>query len=134
MKSPLPALFDASAMALSGLCLAHCLALPVLASLLPLLAGWSQAEWVHLLFAGLALPLSGGALWRARRQHRLPTALCSLALAGLSGLLLGACGLPTLAWETPLTVVGSLLLAGAHLWNWRRHRCHPPLPIGPARH
>ncbi|MFT4267111.1 MAG: MerC domain-containing protein [Xenophilus sp.] len=121
MKRTIPALFDASAMALSGLCLVHCLALPLLASLLPLFGAWSRAEWVHAAFAGVALPLSGCALWRAHRQRPLPAALWAMTTAGLAGLLLGALGWPTPALETPVTVIGSLLVASAHLWNWRRH-------------
>lgn len=121
MKRTSPALFDASAMALSGLCLLHCLALPLLAALLPLFGAWSRAEWVHAVFAGVALPLSSGTLWRAHRHHPLPAALWAMAAAGLAGLLLGTLGWPSHAWETPVTVAGSLLVAGAHLWNWRRH-------------
>lgn len=117
------AFFDASAITLSTLCLIHCLALPLLAAALPLVGVWSDDEWVHVVFAGIALPLTGYALWRAHRQRRLPASLRVLAVLGLSGLLAGALGWPREAWETPITVAGSLMLAGAHLWNWsRRHR------------
>ncbi len=37
-------LLDSSAIALSGLCLLHCLALPLLAATLPLLGAWSRAR------------------------------------------------------------------------------------------
>lgn len=121
MKRTSSAVFDASAMALSGLCLVHCLALPLLASLLPLLGRWSQAEWVHLVFAGMAVPLSSYTLWRAHRRRALPVGMWAMAIAGLSGLLLGAVGWPAPALETPVTVAGSLLVAGTHLWNWHRH-------------
>ncbi|MBS7455771.1 MerC domain-containing protein [Coralloluteibacterium stylophorae] len=117
------ALFDASAVALSGLCLVHCLALPLLAAALPLFGAWAEAEWVHILFVAIAVPLTSSALWRSHRQHRLPAALRALAAAGLLGLVLGALGWPAHEWETPLTVAGSLMLASAHVWNWsRRHR------------
>ena len=122
MKRTVPALFDASAMALSGLCLVHCLALPLLASLLPLLGTWSESPWVHAVFAGVALPLSSYTLWRAHRHGSLPIALWAMAGAGLTGLLLGALEWPSHALETPITVTGSLLIASAHLWNWHRHR------------
>ncbi|SEM42164.1 MerC mercury resistance protein [Pseudoxanthomonas sp. GM95] len=111
---------DASAIGLSALCLAHCLLLPVLAALLPVFGAWAQAEWVHLLFACIALPLAGAALWRAHLLRPLPLPLVALAGLGLTGLVAGAFGFPTHAWETPVTVVGSLLLASAHVWNWRR--------------
>ena len=45
---------DAIGIGLSGLCMVHCLALPVLLSLAPALA-WMESEWTHLALAGLAL-------------------------------------------------------------------------------
>lgn len=120
MKRSSAALFDASAMALSGLCLVHCLALPLLASLLPLLGAWGEAEWLHAVFAGIAVPLSMATLWRAHRRRPLPGALWTMAGLGLSALVLGALGWPAHAWETPVTVAGSLLVAATHVWNWRR--------------
>ncbi|WP_159088803.1 MerC family mercury resistance protein, partial [Xanthomonas fragariae] len=45
MRAP-ASLLDSSSIALSGLCLLHCLALPLLAAALPLFGAWSQAEWV----------------------------------------------------------------------------------------
>lgn len=113
---------DASAITLSGLCLLHCLALPVLATLLPLLGAWSEAEWLHLLFVLIALPLTSYTLWRAHRRHRLPAALWGLATTGLTLLLAGAFGWPAHVAETPLTVAGSLMLAGTHMWNALRRR------------
>jgi hypothetical protein len=124
MKSPSPALLDAGALALSSLCLLHCLALPLLAAALPLFGAWAQAEWVHLLFVAIALPLTGYALWRADRHHRLPVMAWTAAGLGLGLLLAGALELPSHAWETPLTVTGSLLLAATHIWNARRRHRH----------
>lgn len=122
-------LFDLSAISLSGLCLAHCLALPMAAAFLPALAAWSRAEWVHGLFVAIAAPLTGFALWRVHLSHPLPGGLIILAMLGLALLLVGALHWPDVAWETPLTVVGSLCLASAHLWNWRRHqRLHAAEP------
>ncbi|WP_202845030.1 MerC family mercury resistance protein [Luteimonas saliphila] len=124
MKSPPGSLLDASAIGLSGLCLAHCLLLPATAALLPALPAAAGAEWLHLLLVAIALPLAAVALARAHRQRPLPVGLWWLAAAGLSGLLAGAIGWPTPALETPSTVVGGVLLATAHGWNWRR-RPHP---------
>jgi len=69
MKSSQAALLDASAVALSSLCLLHCLALPLLAAALPLFGAWAEAEWVHAVFVAIALPITGFALWRAHRQR-----------------------------------------------------------------
>ena len=115
-------LLDASAIGLSGLCLAHCLLLPLAASLLPLAGAWAQSEWVHVAFATAAVPLALLGLWRSHRGRPLPGALWSLAGAGMAALVLGAAGWPAEAWERPLTVAGALALASAHAWNWaRRH-------------
>lgn len=117
------AFFDASAIALSTLCLIHCLALPLLAAALPLLGVWAEEEWVHIAFVAVAMPLTGYALWRTHRRRGLPVSLRALAALGLAGLLAGALGWPREEWETPITVAGSLMLASAHLWNWfRQHR------------
>ncbi|HEL5085468.1 TPA: MerC family mercury resistance protein, partial [Stenotrophomonas maltophilia] len=121
MKSPSAALLDAGAVALSSLCLLHCLALPLLAAALPLFGTWAEAEWVHLLFVTIALPLTGYALWRAERRHPLPVLAWAAAGVGLGLLLAGALALPSHDWETPMTVTGSLLLAATHIWN-ARHR------------
>lgn len=122
MKSLPPSFFDASAMLLSGLCLLHCLALPLLAAALPLFGVWAEAEWVHVVFVAIAAPLAGLALWRGHRRDALPWPLWTLAALGLLGLLAGAFGIPDEASETAMTVSGSVALASAHLWNWRRHR------------
>lgn len=123
MKSSQAALLDASAVALSSLCLLHCLALPLLAAALPLFGVWAEAEWVHLVFVAIALPMTGFALWRAEHRHPLPALAWLSAGIGLALLTAGALALPSHAWETPLTVTGSLLLAGTHIWNARRrHR------------
>jgi len=116
-------LLDAGAIALSSLCLLHCLALPLLAAALPLMGVWAEAEWVHVVFVAIAAPTTGFALWRAHRQQPLPALAMLGAAAGLSLLLAGAVGWPSHEAETPMTVAGSLLIAGTHLWNaWRRHR------------
>jgi hypothetical protein len=140
VKSMSPRLFDLSAIGLSGLCLVHCLALPLVAAVLPMFGPWARAEWVHGVFVAIAAPLSAGALWLNSRGERRPAGLYVAALAGLALLALGAVGWPSPALETPITVTGSLSLVGAHLWNWRRrHRGHahavpgcdpddPPIP------
>ncbi len=113
-------LFDLSALSLSGLCLVHCLVLPVVAIFLPALAFVGHAEWVHVAFVVFAAPITGLALWSVRRHHDLPPALLLTALLGLACLAVGAAGWPHPGVEEAITVCGSLLLAAAHLWNWRR--------------
>lgn len=118
MPAPSPARAgDALAMGLSGLCLAHCLALPVLASLLPMLGAWAEAAWVHWAFVAAAAPVS---LWALTRPHIAGPCRTALTLASAGVLLLIAGAVAGHNAETPLTVTGSLLLAAAHLLNWRR--------------
>lgn len=118
-SSRLTGLGDGMAIGLSGLCLIHCLALPLVASLLPLAGAWAEAEWVHWLFAAVAAPVS---LWTlARPVDRSPMILIVAGL-GLALLFLGAAGWPSHEAETPLTVTGGLLLAAAHGLNWRRRQ------------
>jgi hypothetical protein len=120
LKTAPSSLLDASAISLSGLCLAHCLALPLVAAFSPVVATWAEAEWVHALAIGLAAPMSLFALWR--RGQSLGVILP--ALTGLSLMALGVAHWPSHQLETPITVVGSLLLAAAHFANWRRrHAC-----------
>lgn len=123
MKPASPALLDLGAVALSGLCLLHCLALPLLAAALPLFGSWAEAEWVHLLFVAIALPLTVHALRLAHRSRPLPAAAWASAAFGLALLLAGALGWPSHDAETAMTVAGGLVLAATHGWNaWRRHR------------
>lgn len=105
---------DASAVCLSGLCLAHCLVLPALVSLLPILGAWTSAEWVHVVILLAAAPL---AVFALRRSGPVLIAAGAVGLLLLAG---GAFGWPSHDWERPLSVAGGLALAGAHLANWRR--------------
>lgn len=112
-------LLDGSAIGLSGLCLIHCLALPVAAGFAPLLGVWSEAEWVHMAFVALAAPLSVSALVLAK-----PRSLTAIALAA-TGLGLLVAALFFHEAETLMTVAGGLTLATGHLVNWRA-RALPP--------
>lgn len=109
---------DSAALGLSGLCLAHCLALPLLATALPLFGAWAEAEWVHTLFVLVAAPLTAAALIRPGHGLKPSGVLIAAGAAGLLLLAFGALGPATL--ERAATVSGSLLLAGAHIFNWRR--------------
>jgi hypothetical protein len=114
------AAIDASAMTLSGLCLIHCLLLPLVAVSLPVAGVLAEAEWVHKAFVAAALPISGFAI--ARSWNRPSAAgFAWLALTGLALLCAGAFVEPLHDHETALTVLGAVILAGAHLWRWVSH-------------
>lgn len=107
---------DLIAAALSGLCVVHCLAVPILLAVgsSGLLLGVFSSEWFHYLMllpisALLAWSLPGG--WCVHR-NKMPF------LLGLSGFLLLLISLfAGHAAELPLSVSGGLLLATAHLRN-----------------
>ena len=121
MTPALAKALDASAVGLSALCLVHCLALPALALLLPVLGFWAQAEWVHVAFVLIAAPVAVLSFIDLPRLRPRSWPMTAAALVGLSLMIAGALGFPDAAYERVLTVVGGLLLAGAHLTNWR-HR------------
>lgn len=113
---------DRGALAGSGLCLVHCLLLPVALALLPALeSAAGTGPWFHHLLFVLIVPTSGLALvlgW-VRRKIR---AAFLLGLIGLSLLLIGLL-IGEGILETTATVCGSLLLATSHVINWRSRRC-----------
>jgi hypothetical protein len=72
---------DAVGIALSGLCLVHCLALPFVISLGPALV-WMEDERIHLALAGLALLVSLNAM------RSWPGGMRVVTVVGASGLAL----------------------------------------------
>jgi hypothetical protein len=116
---------DKLAVGLSVLCLVHCLALPVALLLMPglgsLVVGTeSPFHWVLL---GLALPVSGYALWHGYRHHGRRLVLV-LGMLGLALMFVAVSHVVSARLETSLTVVGVLMLLCAHLSNIRQmHRC-----------
>ncbi len=118
-------MLDRSAIALSGLCLLHCLALPFALLLGPLLGTWlSESETqVHWVLFGLAIPISSVALWRGfRRHHNLLTVL--LGAGGLLLMFLGVSHLLGESIEIELTVIGVSAVLIAHLRNMLGHAAH----------
>lgn len=120
--------FDQVAIALSAVCIVHCLAVPVLVALLPFAAlSFGDSEHFHGLMLWLVVPTSLVGFVLGYRLHR---------RAGL--VLLGSVGVVILGtaaiygherWAEPLevtlSVAGSLLLAAAHWLNFREvRRCH----------
>ena len=109
---------DALAVGISGLCLAHCLALPVLAMVFPLLGALSHSAWVHILFFCTAAPVSALALMRTGGWRH--PGVRAFFLLGITAL---AAGLPW-GWpeviEVTLTCLGGASLVAAHLLNLRR--------------
>lgn len=107
---------DAIGMALSGLCLVHCLALPFLISLGPALV-WMEDERIHLALAGLALLVSLNAM-RSWPGGMRGIALRGLAITGLALLFFGALAEVSEITERVITVAGAVGLALSHAAAW----------------
>jgi hypothetical protein len=110
-------------MALSGLCLVHCLVLPLVAAAAPVMllaavpAGWLEAEWLHAaLIAPVAL-VSGPALWRSGGVR------AGVVVAALAALI-AALFVASESLETGLTAAGALSLLAAHWTTLRGRKAH----------
>lgn len=107
---------DGLAISLSGLCLVHCLVLPLLSAALPIAGTWAEAEWLHKTFVVAAFPFSLIRLTSPAAN----AAVAALIVSGL-WLLAGAAFVEQLHdLETPLTVLGAIMLSSGHLLGWRR--------------
>ncbi len=117
-----PSLFaslDRFAIALSGVCVVHCIATSVLVALMSTVGGMLLNPLIHEVGLILAIVLGAVALGRGVVDHGyvMPLAIGSLGL----GIMMGAMTLPhdTGAGETIWTVVGVGLLAFGHDLNRR---------------
>ncbi|MDJ0277462.1 MerC domain-containing protein [Sphingomonas sp. 2R-10] len=112
-------LLDGFAVAASLLCLVHCLLLPLLLVALPVLATiLIVPEAFHAIAFALAVPTSLVALGAGYRRHR-RTLPAALALMGLALLGTGAFAVDGETVERIVTSIGGVVLAAAHLLNWR---------------
>ena len=124
---------DKGAIGLSLLCAAHCLALPLIITLLPSLAAYGLAdEALHTWIILAVIPLSTFALTMGCKRHR----EFSVLYTGCTGLLL-LCLAPLLghellgeAGEKGLTLAGAALIAASHIKNFRlcRKEAHCDCP------
>lgn len=111
---------DGLAVSVSTACLAHCLVLPAAVVFLPAWSRWLDLpEAIHLWLLLAALPLSSVALWRAARQSAQAWQSFWLGVAGLSAMTIGLL-VEGESLETIVTSIGAVLLASAHIINWRR--------------
>lgn len=120
--APVTDWLDRAAVGASVLCLIHCAGLPLLLAALPSLSrAFAIPEHFHLWMLAFAIPTSAAALVAGWRSHGTgePLVLGGFGLALMAAAALLFAGA---AAETPMTIVGSLCLAGAHILNWRRRR------------
>lgn len=107
---------DFASMGISGLCVIHCVLLPVLVAALPFLGMISQNEAVHKILVIIAIPLSVLALWRSGGWRR--TGITAPMATGLLMLALAAFLIELDPYEAYLSVIGALLVAGSHAVNY----------------
>ena len=120
-----PGTLDQVAVALSGLCLLHCLLLPAAIVALPFLGQFSESH-LHVQMLIVVLPISIIALALGYRRH----GDRRIVAGGVIGLLLLVIGgtvahsLYGVIADQTLTMVGSVVLAFTHYWNSRlSHSC-----------
>ena len=114
---------DGAAVALSALCLVHCLALPLVVVGVPFLAQYADSH-LHYQVLIIVVPLSVVALGIGYRRHRNRRIMLAGAL-GLILLIVGATVAHTqlgLAADRIFTIAGSLVLAAAHFFNSYRKK------------
>jgi hypothetical protein len=108
---------DRIAMALSGLCLVHCLATSVVLAVLASAGGLLVSPVVHEIGLTLAILLGIVALGRGVVEHgfMMPSAMGGLGL----GVMSGALTMPHSGLETVYTIIGVAILALGHDLNRR---------------
>lgn len=115
-------LIESMAIAGAAACLAHCLALPLVIAALPALANIVPIPTeFHLALLVFAVPTTLFALVIGYRHHGTWQPLL-IGLFGLALLAIGVLRFGETPAEVPLTILGSLTIAGAHIANWRHRR------------
>lgn len=127
---------DKIGMALSFLCLVHCLAGPILLVALPSLGQFISHEAFHIIMLGFVIPVAALSFIKSYKSHgiKLPLKLGATgALFLVLGILIPALighdhahhdehlNLQTL--ETAFTVLGGIVLAYAHYINFKQCQC-----------
>lgn len=116
---------DQTAVALSGLCLVHCLLLPLMIAVFPIF-GFTlmEHETFHQIILVVVIPTTALALGMGFRRHR-SGLVAALGIAGVAALVIAAFAVHALGAESLerwITVGGGLLLAAAHIGNFRLTR------------
>jgi hypothetical protein len=113
-------ILDHVAITLSGLCLVHCLLLPVIIVAIPLLGQFSETHF-HAQMLIVVVPVSLFAFGLAYRRHG-NKAVIACGTAGIAIMFVGGtvahANFGVLA-DSLLTIAGSIILAASHYFNNR---------------
>jgi len=115
------ALFDSLGIATSWLCLLHCLALPVLALILPALRFHHHDDQTHFLLAGWVVVFATVSIISGYKSHN-NTGLVWLTTIGVVLVLLATFAHLPESLELLLITLGNVLVIASHHLN-RRFRC-----------
>ncbi len=124
-----PNRLDQLAIALSAICIVHCLAVPVLVAVLPFAAvAFGTGTHFHALMLWLVVPTSVAGFWLGVRVHG-RYGIVAIGAVGLAGICIAALQGHD-RWpftiEIAVSLVASVVLGFAHLQNFRavrrRHR------------
>ena len=111
---------DGIAISISSLCLVHCLLLPLLVSVLPVLGPWAEYEAFHQAMVICAIPVTGIAI--IKMVDRAFSFLIAIGLVLGLALLVAAAFAPAFHdYEVPMTVSGAIILSIAHAIRWYVH-------------
>ncbi len=114
--------WDRIGISVSGICLVHCLTLPIILATAPL---WPMGDvlhaWLHPVFAVLLVPTTIFAGLHGWRHHQNRGILVHLMLGLIVVLAAGVLGhkAPGASTETITTITGSIILVSGHWRNWR---------------
>lgn len=122
------AAWDRLGIALSLICLAHCLLLPLALLVLPVIAvQWLPEGTVHVVMALALAPVAALALIPGLKRHRswrvaaaMTTGLGLVSTAAFAGE-----GSAAHEWSALLTIAGGAILVGAHFVNLKLCRSCP---------
>ncbi|XOV87689.1 MAG: MerC domain-containing protein [Pseudomonadota bacterium] len=112
---------DGIAVLLSGTCMVHCLVLPLLVTVFPIIQGSLIDEaYFHILMLFFILPTSLVALTIGCRKHRDPA---TIVMGGVGLTVLALTAIFGHAWfgfagERIVTTLGGLILAASHIRNF----------------
>lgn len=123
------AVLDRVAITLSGLCVLHCLALPLLIVSAPFLAQFSEGH-LHAQMLVIVLPMSAIALTMGFRRHQSRT-IIAWGIVGMLLLVVGGTVMHArfgIVADRLFTICGAIILAVTHWHNSRfgRRHCSPP--------
>ena len=132
--SAAPTLLDRIGVLLSGLCVVHCLVLPMLVPFLTTLSVFAESELTHLILAALIVPTVAFSAWSGYSKHGKSIIVWLLASGTLAVVIAMFAGeqFASEPLEAGMTTLGSVLLIAGH-WQNHKHRAQCDIAV-PHKH